>query len=88
MSDMDLILSVALSSVPETRGQIVSYLLKCYPKNVTLKQLVPETRFKETKLREELNNLEELGVVKIESGGQADNFKISDDWSGLHKIIN
>ena len=87
-SDLDLILSVALSSVPETRGQIVSYLLKCYPNNVTLKQLVPETRFKETKLREELKNLEELGVVKIESGGQADYFKISDDWSELHEIVN
>ena len=53
-----------------------------------MKQLVPETRFKETKLREELKNLEELGVVKIESGGQADYFKISDDWSELHEIVN
>ena len=69
LDDMRLLLDICLSSVSQCRGEIVRVMLDYNEKMVT-KDLVELTNFKDTLVRNELNNLAELMVLTkvIENG--------------------
>ena len=66
---MRLLLDICLSSVSQCRGEILRVMLDYSEKMVT-KDLVELTNFKDTLVRNELNNLAELMVLTkvIENG--------------------
>ena len=87
ITDIRLILRVALSSVIKARGQIVSSMLKSYPNTVMVQDLINSTSFKETKIGEEMKVLVEIGIAEKCKTGKADKWKISEKWTELHKIL-
>ena len=80
--DIEMILEIAISSIPNARGQILKELIRCYPNSIKLKELVKNTSYRETKLKEELDVFQEIGIVNRELIGNAYIWKLKEelDW--------
>ena len=81
--DLSLALVVALSSVDLVRGQITGVSIKKYPDYLSLKDFVYQTNFMQTKLRQELSILTQIGILKIGRDGNADKWKLHEYWEDL-----
>ena len=78
-----MVLELAISSIPNSRGQILKTLIKYYPNSIKLKEFVDNTSFKETKLKQELDVFNEVGLIEMEQSGNAHIWKLNESWSWL-----
>ena len=81
--DLSLALVVALSSVDLVRGQITGVSIKKYPDYLSLKDFVYQTNFMQTKLRQELSILTQIGILETGRDGNADKWKLHEYWEDL-----
>jgi len=86
-SDFNIILNVALSSIPLNRSQCIQILIDQYPDSVTIKELVENTQFRETKLKEVLDFLISEGIIEEgEKLHQAFSYRLREDFSFLKTL--
>ena len=81
--DLSLALVVALSSVDLVRGQITGVSIKKYPDYLSLKDFVYQTNFMQTKLRQELSILTQIGILETGRDGNSDKWKLHEYWEDL-----
>ena len=81
--DLSLALAVALSSVDVVRGQITRVAIGHYPEYLKLKDFVYHTNFMQTKLRQELSILTQIGILETGKDGNADKWKLHEYWEDL-----
>ena len=81
--DLSLTLVVALSSVDLVRGQITGVSIKKYPDYLSLKDFVYQTNFMQTKLRQELSILTQIGILETGRDGNSDKWKLHEYWEDL-----
>jgi hypothetical protein len=81
--DLSLALVVAMSSVDLVRGQITGVSIKKYPDYLSLKDFVYQTNFMQTKLRQELSILTQIGILETRRDGNADKWKLHEYWEDL-----
>ena len=81
--DLSLALAVALSSVDVVRGQITRVAIGHYPDYLSLKDFVYQTNFMQTKLRQELSILTQIGILETGKDGNADKWKLHEYWEDL-----
>ncbi len=84
--DLSLALAVALSSVDVVRGQITRVAIGHYPEYLKLKDFVYHTNFMQTKLRQELSILTQIGILETGRDGNSDKWKLHDKWEDLTLI--
>jgi len=84
--DLSLALAVALSSVDVVRGQITRVAIGHYPEYLKLKDFVYHTNFMQTKLRQELSILTQIGILETGRDRNADKWKLHDKWEDLALI--
>ena len=85
-SDLKLAIDVGLSSVLECRGEIVKALINNNPNHLTLKEIVKLTSYRDTKVREELNNLTELSIVYKTQKRTSDLWSLHEAFSNLTNL--
>jgi len=81
--DLSLALAVALSSVDVVRGQITRVAIGHYPEYLKLKDFVYQTNFMQTKLRQELSILTQIGILETGRDRNADKWKLHEYWEDL-----
>ena len=84
--DLSLALAVALSSVDVVRGQITRVAIGHYPEYLKLKDFVYHTNFMQTKLRQELSILTQIGILETGRDRNADKWKLHEKWEDLASI--
>jgi len=84
--DLPLALAVALSSVDVVRGQITRVAIGHCSEYLKLKDFVYHTNFMQTKLRQELSILTQIGILETGRDRNADKWKLHEKWEDLASI--
>ena len=96
VTDMDLgyVLRVAVDSLPEVRRRVIETLVKRTlttdtEGNPSTSAIAGETQFSTTSIRRALEDLQALGVVDVEKGGQgkADLWHLKDDLTSVFESL-